>query len=80
MNLSWCCIWFCAPGGRGLPSPVRQTIAKALDKTINDHSLKKIVDEAGAFIDYLPGVAFAKEIEEEYNQILKIAQTIKVRK
>ena len=66
---------FFAP--RGLAAPVRQTLVNALEKTIKDPSIKQKVENAGAVVEYLPGEALAKEIEEGYNLIVKLAKTMK---
>ncbi len=69
---------FFAP--RGLPAAIRQALVVALEKTIKDPVTRKKVEEMGAAVEYLPGDAFAKEIEESYQHILKFAKAAKPQK
>lgn len=61
----------------GIPAPIRKTLVAALEKAIKDPSLKKQMEERGAVVAYEPGNVLAKEIKEDYQQVLKIAKTMK---
>lgn len=64
----------------GLPNPIRQTLEQALEKTVNDPAVRKRLEEVETALDYLPAEAFAKEIEEDYKQIIKIVETTRPKK
>jgi tripartite-type tricarboxylate transporter receptor subunit TctC len=64
----------------GVPEPIRETLVKALEKTINDPTLNKKLEELGADLVYLPGEAYAKEIENTYKQVFEIAKTMEPQK
>lgn len=66
---------FFAP--HGLPKPIRETLTKALEKAIEDPALKKRLEELGTVVDYIPAEAFAREIEADYNLVIKIMKTPK---
>ncbi len=66
---------FFAP--RGVPQPIRETLVKALEKAIKDPAVKKKLEELGTVVDYLPADAFTREIEEDYNRVLKITHSHK---
>lgn len=59
----------------GLPKPVKETLEKALEKTIKDPALKKKLEEASLILEYLPSEPLAKEIEEDYKQVVKFVKT-----
>ena len=61
----------------GLPKPIRNTLVTALEKAVKDPALHKKFEEVGSVIDYSPGDALKKEIEEDYNLVVKIAKTMK---
>ena len=60
----------------GMPKSVRETLVKALEKTIKDPTLKKKLEEVELVLEYLPAEAFGKELEEDYKRIIEIAKTI----
>lgn len=66
---------FFAP--RGLPGPIRETLVKALEKTLNDPALKKKLEEVSLILEYLPSKAFAKQIEDQYHQIVELTKASK---
>jgi tripartite-type tricarboxylate transporter receptor subunit TctC len=70
INLSY---GFFAP--LGMPQPVRETLTKALEKTLQDPSLKKKLEEVESVLEYLPPEAFAKEVKEDYERLTKFLKT-----
>ena len=63
----------------GMPKPIRETLTKALEKAIEDPGLKKkLEEELGTVVDYLPTEAFAKELEKDYNLVIKIIKIPKL--
>lgn len=54
---------------------IRETLEKALDKTINDPGVKKKLEEMGTVWEYLPSGSFAKEIEESYKRVITFVKT-----
>jgi tripartite-type tricarboxylate transporter receptor subunit TctC len=70
---------FFAP--RGLPKNVKATLEKALEKTLKEPGLGKKLEDIGEMtLDYKPAKAFAKEMEEDYKQVLDIAKTMQSQK
>ncbi len=62
---------------RGVPKDVRTILEKALEKTIKEPGLKAKLEGAGELnLDYVPSAAFAKEIEEDYKQVLGLVKTM----
>ncbi|MFB3886372.1 MAG: Bug family tripartite tricarboxylate transporter substrate binding protein [Thermodesulfobacteriota bacterium] len=60
----------------GMPQPARETLTKALEKTIKDPSLKKKLEEVTLVLEYLPSEPFAKEIKEDYERIAQFVKTM----
>ncbi len=70
---------FFAP--RGMQKNVRETLEKALEKTLKEPGLNKKLEDAGEMtLEYLPAKAFAKEIEDDYRQVIEIAKTMQTQK
>lgn len=66
---------FFAP--RGMPKNVRETLAKALEKTLKAPGLDKKLEAAGEMtLDYLPAQAFAKELDEDYKQVMELSKSM----
>ena len=63
-----------------MTKPFRETLKKALKKVIRDPSLKKKLEEEALILEYLPGEAFAKEIKEDYEGVVKIVKTTEPQK
>lgn len=59
----------------GLPKPIRETLQKALEKTLTDPAMKKKCDDAGFVLDYSPSEAFAKEIAEGVKEIKEVVKS-----
>jgi tripartite-type tricarboxylate transporter receptor subunit TctC len=59
----------------GMPKPVRETLTKALEKTLQDPSLKKKLEEVLLVLEYLPSEAFARAIKEDYERVIKFVKT-----
>jgi tripartite-type tricarboxylate transporter receptor subunit TctC len=65
----------------GLQKNVRETLEKALEKTLKDPGLAQKLEGAGELtLDYLPAKAFAKEIADDYRQVLEISKTMQPQK
>jgi len=64
----------------GLPKAIRQTLVKGLEKTVKDPTIQKKVSARGATLQYAPGDVLAKEIAEDYQQIVKIVKARKTGK
>ena len=64
----------------GLPKAIRQTLVKGLEKTVKDPAIQKKVSARGATLQYAPGDVLAKEIAEDYQQIVKIVKARKAGK
>ncbi len=63
---------FFAP--QGMPKPIRETLVKALEKTIKDPAFKKRLQEVELVMEYLPSEAFANELEEDYKRISELVK------
>jgi tripartite-type tricarboxylate transporter receptor subunit TctC len=70
INLSY---GFFAP--LGMPKSVWETLTKALEKTLQDPSLKKKLEEVESVLEYLPSEAFAKEVKDDYERLIKFIKT-----
>jgi tripartite-type tricarboxylate transporter receptor subunit TctC len=66
---------FFAP--RGVPRNVRETLEKALEKTLKAPGLNNKLEAAGEMsLEYLPAKAFTKEIEEDYKQVMELSKAM----
>ncbi len=63
-----------------MPIPVRETLKKALEKVTRDPPLKEKLEEEALILEYLPGEAFAKEIKEDDERVVKIVKTTEPQK
>lgn len=55
----------------GVPKPVKETLEKALEKTIKDPAVKRKLEDVSFVLEYLPSAAFAQRIEEEYRLVIE---------
>ncbi len=58
----------------GLPKSVEETLKKAMAKTIKEPSVAKKLEEVELILEYLPGPAFAKEIDESYRRLVQVVK------
>ena len=63
-----------------MPKPVRETLKRAPGKVIRNPPLKKKLEKEALILEYLPGEAFAKEIKEDYERVVKIVKTTEPQK
>jgi len=62
---------------RGVPKNVREALEKALEKTLKTPGLDKKLEAAGEMaLEYQPAKAFAKEIEEDYKQVMELSKAM----
>jgi len=62
---------------RGVSKNVRETLEKALEKTLQAPGLDKKLEAAGEMaLEYQPAKAFAKEIEEDYKQVMELSKAM----
>jgi tripartite-type tricarboxylate transporter receptor subunit TctC len=64
----------------GVPKAIRGTLEKALVKTIKDPTVEKKLEDVELNVEYLPGPAFAKEIEESYKRLVQIVKAPAIQK
>jgi len=62
-------------GPLGMPAPVRETLEKALEKVLNEPSLKEKLDDVSLALDYLPAKVHAKEIAEDFRRVSEFVKT-----
>ena len=62
---------------RGVPKNIRDSLEKALEKTLKTPGLDKKLEAAGEMtLDYLPAKAFAKELDDDYKQVIELSKSM----
>jgi len=59
------------------PGPIVSTLEKALAKAVASPELKKLADNVGIYLDYVPGAELNKEMSEQYTLLEKYKSLIK---
>lgn len=62
----------------GTPKPIRETLLKALEKSIKDPAVKPKLEEVSLALDYLSPEDFAKEIQESYAKVTEFVKSLKI--
>ncbi len=64
----------------GTPKPVKDVLAKALEKSLKEPSFKSKLEEVSLDFAYLPAEGYAREIEEDYKRVINFVKTAGTKK